>query len=68
MHGHQIKSESVFKYQMLWIIEALESAASITKDPKDVIMIDLDNQGKCKITTKEQIDKAEVRKNHKSMN
>jgi predicted nucleic acid-binding protein len=45
----------VFKYQMLGIIEALESAAS-TKDPKDVLMIDLDNQGKCKIMTKEQID------------
>jgi len=48
----------VFKYQMLGIIEALESAASITKDPKDVLMIDLDNQGKCKIMTKEQIERA----------
>jgi len=51
---------------MLGIIEALESAASITKDSKDVIMIDLDDQGKCKIMTKEQIDKAKVRRNHKS--
>jgi len=56
----------VFKHQMLGIIEALESAASITKDSKDVIMIDLDDQGKCKIMTKEQIDKAKVRRNHKS--
>jgi len=48
----------VFKYQMLGIIEALESAASITKDPKDVLMIDLDNHGKCKIMTKEQIERA----------
>jgi len=48
----------VFKYQMLGIIEALESAASVTKDPKDILMIDLDNQGKCKIMTKDQIEKA----------
>jgi hypothetical protein len=48
----------VLKYQMLGIIEALESAASVTKDPKDVLMIDLDDHGKCKIMTKEQIDKA----------
>jgi len=48
----------VFKYQMLGIIEALESAASMMKDPKDVLMIDLDNQGKCKIMTKEQIENA----------
>jgi hypothetical protein len=47
----------VFKYQILGIIEVLESAASITKDPKDVLMIDLDNQGKCKIVTKDQIEK-----------
>jgi len=48
----------VFKYQMLGIIEALDSAAAVMKDPKDVLMIDLDNQGKCKIMTKDQIDKA----------
>jgi hypothetical protein len=48
----------VFKYQMLGIIEALESAASMMKDPKDVLMIDLDNQGKCKIMTKERIENA----------
>jgi len=47
----------VFKYQMLGIIEALESAASITKHPEDVLMIDLDKQGKCKIMTKDQIEK-----------
>jgi len=52
------KQKQVFKYQILGIIEALESAASITKDPKDVLLIDLDNQGKCKIMTKNQIEKA----------
>ena len=48
----------IFEYQMLGIIEALDSAASVMKDPKDVLMIDLDNQGKCKIMTKDQIEKA----------
>ena len=57
----------VFKYQMLGMIEALESAASITKDSKDVLMIDLDDQGKCKVMTKDQIDKANVRRNPKSV-
>jgi len=46
---------------MLGIIEALESAASVTKDPKDILMIDLDKQGKCKIMTKEEIEKASKR-------
>jgi hypothetical protein len=48
--------QRVLQYQMLGIIEALESAASVTKDPEDILMIDLDNQGKCKIMTKEQIE------------
>ena len=52
------RQNQVFKYEMLGIVEALDSAASLMKDPKDVLMIDLDNQGKCKIMTKDQIDKA----------
>jgi len=52
------KQPKVFKYQMLGMLEALDSAASVTKDPKDILLIDLDNQGKWKIMTKEQIDKA----------
>jgi len=52
------RQNQVFKYQMLGIIEALESAASVMKDPKDILLINLDNQGKCKIMTKDQIDKA----------
>ena len=43
---------------MLGILEALDSAASEMKDPKDILLIDLDNQGKWKIMTKDQIDKA----------
>jgi len=57
----------ILKYQMLGITEALESAASITKDPRDLLMIDLDDHGKCKIMTKNQIDKAmNSRRNNKT--
>jgi hypothetical protein len=48
----------VLKYKLLGMIKALDNAASKLKDPKDILMIDLDNQSKCKIMTKEQIEKA----------
>jgi cellulose biosynthesis protein BcsQ len=31
----------------------------VMKDPKDILLIDLDNQGKWKTMTKEQIEKLE---------
>ena len=52
------KRNQVFKYEMLGMLEALDSAASVMKDPKDILLIDLDNQGKWKIMTEEEIDKA----------
>jgi hypothetical protein len=52
------KQPKVFKYEMLGMLEALDSAASMLKDPKDILLIDLDNQGKWKIMTKDQIEKA----------
>ena len=52
------KQNQVFKYQMLGMLETLDSAAKVMKDPKDILLIDLDNQGKWKIMTKDQIDKA----------
>jgi len=51
------KQNQVFKYQMLGMLEAMDAAASKLKDPKDILLIDLDNQGKWKIMTKDQIDK-----------
>ena len=50
---------------MLGMLEAMDSAASVMKDPKDILLIDLDNQGKWKIMTKDQIDK--TLKSHKSL-
>jgi hypothetical protein len=40
---------------MLGMLEALDSAASVMKASKDILLIDLDNQGKWKIMTKDQI-------------
>jgi len=47
----------VFEYEMLGMLEAMDAAASVMKDPEDILLIDLDNQGKWKIMTKEQIDR-----------
>jgi len=54
----ETKQNRVFKYEMLGMLEAMEAAASVMKDPKDILLLDLDNQGKWKIMTKDQIDKA----------
>ena len=51
------KQNQVFKYQMLGMLEAMDAAASKLKDPKDILLIDLDNHRKWKIMTKDQIDK-----------
>jgi hypothetical protein len=55
------KRKRVLKYKLLGTLETLDNAASKLKDPKDILMIDLDNHGKCKIMTKEQIEKASKR-------
>jgi len=54
----ETKLNRVFKYEMLGMLEALDSAASVMKDAKDILLIDLDNQGKWKIMTKDQIGRA----------
>jgi hypothetical protein len=52
------KQNRVFKYEMLGMLEALDKAASKLKDPKDILLIDLDNRGKWVIMTKDQINNA----------
>jgi hypothetical protein len=39
----------------------MDAAASVMRDPKDVLLVDLDDHGKMKIMTKDQIDKATQR-------
>jgi len=48
---------SSFRYEMLGMLEAMDAAYSVMKDPKDIMLIDLDNQGKWKIIPRNQIDK-----------
>jgi len=54
----ETKKNHVFRYEMLGMLEAMDAAAKVTKDAKDILLIDLDNQGKWKIMTKVQIDNA----------
>jgi len=42
------KSE-VLTFRLLGLLDAMEAAASVMRDPKDVLLVDLDNQGKWKI-------------------
>jgi hypothetical protein len=39
----------------------MDAAASVMRDPKDVLLVDLDDQDRWKIMTKDQIDKATKR-------
>jgi hypothetical protein len=48
---------SSFRYEMLGMLEAMDAAYHVMKDPKDIMLIDLDNQGKWKIIPKNQVDK-----------
>jgi len=54
----ETKQNHVLRYEMLGMLEAMDAAAKVTKDPKDILLLDLDNQGKWGIMTKDQIDKA----------
>jgi len=51
------KKSEVLTFRMLALLEALDVAARVMRDPKDILLVDLDNQGKWKIMTEEQIDK-----------
>jgi len=42
---------------MLGMLEVLDSAVSVMKNAKDILFMDLDNQGKWSILAKNQIDK-----------
>ena len=55
------KKSEVLTFRMLGLLEALDAAARVMRDPKDILLMDLDNQGKWKIMTKDQVDKATKR-------
>ena len=51
----ETRQSRVLEFEMLGLLEAMDHAASVMKNPQDVLLMDLDNQGKWKIVTKEQI-------------
>ena len=55
------KKSEVLTFRLLGLLDAMDAAASVMRDPKDVLLVDLDDQGKWKIMTKDQIDKATKR-------
>jgi len=57
------KRRLVLKYEVLGMVKLLELATAMTKDPKDIVFMDLDSGGTYKIISKEQIDQL-VKKGH----
>jgi len=51
------KQKKVLRYQLLGMLEALETAAKKLKHQKDIMLIDLDDNGAVKFMTKQQINK-----------
>jgi hypothetical protein len=51
------KQRQVSTYGMLGLLDAMDAAASVMRDPKDVLLVDLDNQGKWKILSKDEVDR-----------
>jgi len=51
------KKSEVLTFRMLGLLDAMEAAASVMRDPKDILLVDLDNHGKWKILTKEEVNK-----------
>ena len=49
------KKDASFDYQMLGMWEVLEKASTM-KDPKDILLIDLDQQGKWAIRTRKELE------------
>lgn len=51
------KESREFEFRMAGLLEAADRAFSIMKSPKDIFFLDLDNNGKWKIVTEDQLSK-----------
>jgi len=51
------KKSEVLTFRLLGLLDAMDAAASVMRDPKDVLLVDLDNQGKWKILSKDEVDR-----------
>jgi PmbA protein len=48
------KSE-VLTFRLLGLLDAMDAAASVMRDPKDVLLVDLDDQDRWKILSKDEL-------------
>ena len=44
-------------FRLLGLLDAMDAAASVMRDPKDVLLVDLDDQGKWKILSNDEVDR-----------
>jgi len=51
------KKSEVLTFRLLGLLEAMDAASRVMRDPKDVLLVDLDNQGKWKILSKDEVDR-----------
>jgi hypothetical protein len=51
------KKNEIFQYRLYGFLEAVDRAFAIMKSPKDIFLLDLDQNGEWKIITEDQIHK-----------
>ena len=61
------KKDAFFDYQVLGMWEVLDKASTM-KDPKDILLIDLDQQGKWAIRTRQELEQYFKRAEKKQRN
>jgi hypothetical protein len=60
------KKSEVLTFRMLGLLEAMDVATRVMTDPKDILLVDLDNQGKWKILSKDEVDRISRSQNKSS--
>jgi hypothetical protein len=61
------KKDAFFDYQVYGMWEVLDKASTM-KDPKDILLIDLDQQGKWTIRTRQELEQYLKREEKKQRN
>ena len=51
------KESKILQYKMSGLLEALDQAVNVLKNPKDIFFLDMDHEGKWKIVREDQINK-----------
>ena len=51
------KENKILQYKMSGLLEALDQAVNVLKNPKDVFFLDMDHDGKWKIVREDQLNK-----------